>query len=433
MKPVKLDDDWVRSQLVEKFPFPLRLRYKLKFFWEKVEPILRISGFSVPLVSISLSTEIIADLIRKEIKEEKTFIGHSKILESRGLGSVARNMQSVIDGLPDFQAYIYATDEFYRDHIEHQIRVAVLGNFLLSQRFNLGTEETRLVNIVSSNMNYSRTGSNINEEDVRKAWWVASLFHDIGMPVEKLARNFNKVLKSDLAEAYQDLNLNVPEINDPIPDEDRNRSFFEVLTEGFSRPVQRKLKMALGWEREAKVDHGAVSALFLLKSIPDITSSDTREIKDFLESKYQPYLIAAKAILLHNLYQEDNCVEIDSLRNPLAYLLICCDEMQEWGREVNIKDRRLLDPRFRKVQLVERSLLEMFDREVKLSFKYKNQKAKDMCRFAFDYYFSDKEKNIGRLENNSNAFPKLTIKATDFVYDKGKLIQTVEKETSTNT
>lgn len=137
--------------------------------------------------------------------------------------------------------------------------------------------------------------------------------------------------------------------------------------------------------------------------------------------------------MLHNLYQDDNCVEIDFLKNPLAYFLVCCDEMQEWGREVNIKERRLLDPRFRKVQLVEYCLLEISDVEMAVSFEYKDQKAKDMCQFAFDYYFSDKEKNIKRLRNSKDAFPKLSIKATDFVYDQDELIQRIEKQTFADT
>lgn len=429
MKPIKIDDDWVRRQLIQRFSSREKIRYELKFVLRRLEPILGllgISGFSIPLASISMSTKLIAGLVRRELKEERTFISHSKILESRGLGSVSRDLRTVIDSLPDFQAYIYATDEFFRDHIEHQIRVAVLGSFLLSQQFDIGGETTSLVDAMSSNMDLSK-------DEIAKAWWIAGLFHDIGMPVEKLAKNLNEVIGLDLANVYANLSLSVPEIDDPIPDEEGNRSFFEALTDGFSRRATRRLKMAMGWERDARVDHGAISALLLLKSIPGVSKNGSVEVEDLLADKFKPYMIAARAIMLHNLYHENNSVEIDSLRHPLAYFLVCCDEMQEWGREVNIKQRKLLDTRFRKARLVKHCLLELSNDTMAVSFEYRDQEAKDLCQFAFDYYFSDKEKNIGRLRNGRNIFPRICIRAKDFVFDKDQLIATPEKELCTGT
>jgi hypothetical protein len=426
MKSIRLDDKWVQNQLIEKFPLRQKLRYELKFFWRRLEPMLGTSAFPIPFVPVESLTKIAANLIRKEIKEERTFIEHSRILESRGLGSVARNLQSIIDGLPDFQAYIYGTDEFYRDHIEHQIRVAVLGSFLLFERFGRSTEGTRLLDTVASSMHLS-------EDDVQKSWWIAGLFHDIGMPVEKLARNFSKVLRSDLAQVYHNLDLNVPEINDPIPNEKQNGSFCEVLTEGLSSQEKNNVEAAMGWHSVAKVDHGAISALLLLKSIPEVARLESGKMKDLLETEYRPYLIAAKAIMLHNLYKSDNSIRVSSLENPLAFLLVCCDEMQEWGREVNIKERGLLDPRFRKAKLVGHCLLEISDEEMKFSVEYKDQKVKDLCGFMFDYYFSDKERNIKRLKNDNKMFPGISIKATDMVSDKDRLIRSIEKKVSATT
>jgi len=65
---------------------------------------------------------------------------------------------------------------------------------------------------------------------------------------------------------------------------------------------------------------------------------------------------------------------------------------------------------------------------LKLSFEYKDQKAKDKCQFAFDRYFTDKERNLGRLRNPGDVFPRLYIRATDFVFDQDRLIQPVSKE-----
>jgi len=172
------------------------------------------------------------------------------------------------------------------------------------------------------------------------------------MPIEKLARNFCKILQSDLADVYRPLNLVVPNIRDPIPDESLNKFFFEELVGGLSASTRKKIKAALGWEDPAKIDHGVVGALLLLRSIQGISGDRPNEAKALLQNEYKAYLVAARAIMLHNLYEQDDPVEIDSSIDPLCFLLICCDEMQEWGREVNIKDRKFLDPRYRKTELV---------------------------------------------------------------------------------
>jgi len=423
MEPIKIDDHWVRKQLTDCFTFRQKLGYELKHIMRQASDIFGPSVFSIPSASMAQSIKLIAGLIRRDIEERGILISHRKILESRGLGSIARNLQSIIEHLPDFQAYIYATDEFFRDHIEHQIRVAVLGNYLLSQRFDSPTGSKRLVDTLSSILGLS-------EDDTRKAWWIAGLFHDIGMPIEKLARNFSKVIREDLASAYENLDLNTPKINDPIPDLNSNKFFFEKLTSDFTPATKKCIETALGWVVSTKIDHGAVGALALLRSIPDVQNGEEDKMSTLLDSEYKPYLISARAVMIHSLFQKDNSVEIRSDHAPLAYLLVCCDEMQEWGREVNIKERSLLDPYFHRDQLVKHCLLSVSNNELELSFEYKNQKAKDNCHFAFDYYFADKEKNIERLNNEDHVFPRLSIEATDFVFDQKELIRTIKKKIS---
>jgi hypothetical protein len=426
VKPIEINDHWVRKQLTDCFTFRQKLKYELEYALKYIINISGRSGFVIPPVSMTLSLELIKRFVEKQIEEERAFISHHKILESRDLGSAANDLQSIIESLPDFQAYLYATDDFFRDHIEHQIRVSVLGNFLLSHYFDPQKGSARIVDTFCS-------ASHLEREDVRKAWWIAGLFHDIGMPVQKLARNFNKIIRDDLAGAYKELNLIVPEIYDPIPDENLNRIFFEQLTIGLTHTTEESIKRALGWTNERKVDHGAVSALLLLKSIPKVSKSNSSSIQDlFKKNPYKRYLVAARAMMLHNLYEDDNCVEISFDNDPLAYFLVLCDEMQEWGRQVNIKERKLLDTRFQRGRLVEKCLLSISDDELTLSFEYKNQRAKDKCRFASDFSFDDKKKNFARLKNEKRIFPRLTIEAKDFVLDDGELIRTNLLEASTS-
>ncbi|MCE7745846.1 MAG: hypothetical protein GPJ52_12005, partial [Candidatus Heimdallarchaeota archaeon] len=47
----------------------------------------------------------------------------------------------LIQSLPDLESFLYSTSagKYYRDHTEHQLRVAVLGDFLLEQDLGRGT------------------------------------------------------------------------------------------------------------------------------------------------------------------------------------------------------------------------------------------------------------------------------------------------------
>jgi len=161
METIKLNDLWVQQQLTDCLSSRQKLRFELKNLSTSIQRALGRGGFSIPLVPIELTTELIARFVREEIENERKFIGHSKILESRGFGSVTKNLESIIEKLPDFQAYIYMTDEFFRDHIEHQIRVAVLGNLILSRSFHLEVE-SKLLHTMSSKLN-------MKEDDVIKA------------------------------------------------------------------------------------------------------------------------------------------------------------------------------------------------------------------------------------------------------------------------
>lgn len=419
MTKIKLNDYWVRKQLTEKFTLHERLRYQIR----DILSFLLKTGVPIPSVSaisMSMFNTLLTKAIKKSIKEGNLFPSHSKILESRGMSSLAVNLRTIIDRLPNYQALIYSTDEFYRDHIEHQIRVAVLGNFLLSQQFDFDNETTRLMEVILSQMDLS-------EQDVRKAWWIAGLFHDTGIPVAKLTRNLTNMIKSDLGGAYEKLNLKILDIENPIPDKDENEVFFDVLVKGLTRSIKNKLRRALGWGRNARADHGVISALLLLKSIPSITTLSVNEVENHLENEYRLYLTAAKAMMLHNLYKDHNYVEIDSRENPLAYLLVFCDEMQEWERDVNVKEG-LFDPAYGKVQLAKYSLLEISDMEISFSTNFNVQEAKDKCGFLFDKYVSEKRKNLRRLKNTSNTFPRISLMLTDFVFEGEKLIRRVPEQ-----
>ena len=83
------------------------------------------------------------------------------------------------------------------------------------------------------------------------------------------------------------------------------------------------------------VDHGYFSAILVLNSYGKLIQQYVEKDKDFF---FYPMVDSATAILLHNYYnktlQSDlfKLRKLDQIASPISYLLILCDELQEWNR-----------------------------------------------------------------------------------------------------
>ena len=109
---------------------------------------------------------------------------------SRERGIESEGLLYLIKALPDLEAFLYSTSvrKYYRDHTEHALRVAVLGDFLLDQDLGYGS----LVGMISE----------LTEIDKKllkdKLWWIIGLIHDIGYPLGKMSTAVNYSLINQL-------------------------------------------------------------------------------------------------------------------------------------------------------------------------------------------------------------------------------------------
>lgn len=76
--------------------------------------------------------------------------------------------------------YFLNVRKYYRDHCPHQMRVAVLGDFLLDFKSQAGS----IKGIIRDQLDLS-------SEEIRIAWWFAGLLHDTGIPLAKLCIAIN--------------------------------------------------------------------------------------------------------------------------------------------------------------------------------------------------------------------------------------------------
>lgn len=188
-------------------------------------------------------------------------------------------------------------------------------------------------------------------EDVRKAcgnaaeflhlWGMTALFHDIGYPFQ-LAHEQIKRYTSDLwGENVRD-NPHVAYVNtdkllslgEGLRVAGEENSVFEDVNDLLAYGVCRRM----GYDRRAVrdilagkvstarfMDHGYFGAVVLLKEI----CGQNAEISSGM-------LDALSAILMHNSfnkYDMPDAVKVSTQNHPYAYLLMLCDDLQNWDRQ----------------------------------------------------------------------------------------------------
>jgi hypothetical protein len=192
---------------------------------------------------------------------------------------------------------LHALKRFYRDHFFHTLEVCFLGHALLETELD---ENRRLWQLVAEHLHVPE-----NKQQVLRLWYMATLLHDIGYAMDVLngSRKFLGFFKHSTALRTLD------------------RSFEEALMRLFD--AEEVGKLGIKMDRGIEQDHGVIGALHLRSLLDRIAQDDQTVIPD-------DYMPAIQAIALHNLRRHDD--KISFTRQPLAFLLAICDQLQEWRR-----------------------------------------------------------------------------------------------------
>ena len=264
--------------------------------------------------------------------------------------------------------------EKQRDHFIHSVNVFLLGLAIYAHNQNY-KDAFRLYVGKSPYKKYYRINKKIADEEFLYRWGVASLFHDIGYPVEIIGKQLNKFINdgvksisstygADTAIDFKDFNeFNTIVKMDPnFADEFTNQypqakflNLFkptDILAQKIStdfdtvdvNKVAKHLDDFVNIMGEnGFIDHGFFSSILVLNSYGYLIQKYAKN-HDFF---FYPIVDSASAILLHNYYrnvlQKDpfNLPALHPSQSPLAYLLILCDELQEWNRRpFGIKDKK---------------------------------------------------------------------------------------------
>lgn len=307
----------------------------------------------------------ILDFLEDESKETAfdvyvTFFDSFKMMTQ---GS--KNFIDLLDVLKSYEENAATLIDKQRDHYVHSVNVFALGLAIYAQNKNFRAiiEEDYKRNS-KNNEKYSTS-----REEFLFKWGIASLCHDVGYPVEITNNQIKKFIKlvsdvdgtnksADPYIAFKDFDVlnGIPSISidssviSELEDIDPYKSIDLLSHNMHSRlgtdleTTKKYLSEFLSYmQKSGFVDHGFYSSLILLKwyghmlQVSGISS-------DVL---YNEIVDAAGAILLHNYYKNVLMREPFSLmaltpdKHPMAYLLILCDELQEWNREAyGIEDRK---------------------------------------------------------------------------------------------
>ena len=191
---------------------------------------------------------------------------------------------------------LHALKAYYRNHFFHALEVCFLGHLLLDLELEPARPLWKLVS--------SRVPGKPDRAGVLRLWYLASLLHDVGYAVEvakglcKLTRTFGK--------------------DDPL-------AALAAGVESAMRDVTSQLvaKEYLGYTAADNPgeDHGVVCARHLQRMLDEIEKRDP-------SFKPTAFLPAIKAVGFHNSRKH----RISFMEEPLAFLLVLCDTVQDWNR-----------------------------------------------------------------------------------------------------
>ena len=356
---------------------------------------------------------------RKNLSSALYDVSKERGIESEGLLYLIR-------ALPDLEAFLYSTSvkKYYRDHTEHALRVAVLGDFLLEKDLGQGSLEGIISDLTGLDKKLLK----------EKFWWITGLIHDIGYPLGKMTTAVNYSLVNQLLKCYPTLDLEFLPLEINLAWEGQQEEYLKIIEDGLSKKARELIREGVGfkvrelsaqdsqvflhqpnghpefkYQNPVELDHGVISALSLLKGL-----GTPQEIKD--NDEYFGYILVARAMALHNFKVSLKDYIFDE--QPLAFFLMLIDDLQEWGRPIPIQIRdTYFTMELEKVTLLDEVVLELD--EFSWLMQFKNQQAKDLMEFNFNYFSNEKKKTFGRLKSR-NTFPKTTIHLQDIKIIKQK-------------
>lgn len=215
-----------------------------------------------------------------------------------------------------------ASTEQMRGHARHVANVFWLGYYLIYHELlrDIFGDFWGVLRQKRLNWNFSDGG---RLEDISRIWFIASLFHDSAYCCQKAKKVIGKL--GSLLEEFQGVDQSGLKMPDVWGEVFRERlvdlpAQFDDRTDDGKFLAEKVSAVAQASLENLEPDHGVIAAWHLINS----TKAGTLELE------------AARAMALHNCFpdlEERAQAAVTWQREPIACLLIVCDQVQAWDRE----------------------------------------------------------------------------------------------------
>lgn len=283
---------------------------------------------------------------KKEFSAEKRTISAklSKILLKKSfvfllpLGSEQNDEYKKIDNLLDeflsFENLIYESADFYRDHLVHQFRVFLLGEYFLFVKDFIKKIDLK----------------NKYEKYFECAWCIASLIHDLAYAVpyiEKLNSKMQNILELIGGFEISPFKLGLSDSTKLLTPyrlewmASDSSHLFNLINDKPLNNEDRKYKedilQSMITDGIGKLNHGIFSALFLVNFSNNYAKKCFEKVN--LDKNEQLIRICfmydiGRSIAFHDL----SSIPLSFKKSPMPFLLYLCDEFQEWERPYREKN-----------------------------------------------------------------------------------------------
>lgn len=338
-----------------------------------------------------------------------------------------RSVSHLIRKSEEVDVFSYLTQKRSRDHYKHQIYVAGLGWRLLELKVNpketMGQYFLRLLrNKYGTN---NKVASSLSEEHIYQAWFLASLLHDVGYPLAHLIATYVNIhgditfdgkMVLDMLGLCRNLSYHIwgeflNNLSRGPGGDDKEKVSMAVMTElrrllercftkknlDFCQALHRHSFFRNNHEGKTYIreifDHGLWSVASIISSLP-------MEKTDFSQFSVANIILweALQAIALHNESDIATFQGLDLAAAPLAFLLILCDEVQEWDRGI-VKQGRFVKPEIEHVSMGPFFLLSgelYFDERLQVSFHCPDSKRLKESDWLYEK-FTESKINLGKI------------------------------------
>lgn len=275
-----------------------------------------------------------------------------------------------------FESTLYGTDEYYRDHVQHPLLVWLIGLSVLSVHgkdftiraggksvivesagcadpswptFDNARRLSDKARASAARNQCSEDRDSANDDpklqlslgELGAMWTIAALTHDLGYPLEKVER-INDQLEQMLRQFG---NIGFTPSNFSF--QAQHAHLVEALLHILSAKITNRedppkpgawlthvspkyqMKFSKSWE---SFDHGIVSSLILLRSLTFFLETDySKDLHSFLDDE-DARQFCVRSEILHTIAAHTTPKVYHVFANTLPFLLVLCDELQEWDR-----------------------------------------------------------------------------------------------------